>query len=195
MEVTDKAWGTGISSSSYAQTWRISQNNMPDDDTKSSPTDDIQKNQVGGRYRMLSHVHHVNRNKQSIKGAISTQRSARCTNVDNLEATCTVTPRRRSSRGYCNWGSRLRRHPAYGLVLKCLSRVFDLLTGSVHWRRNQRRLAFNRASQQRSHTCLQVNGGSGRLPARPGFFILLDSLRWWLIKGIYNWLYAGPTRT
>ena len=99
--------------------------------------------------------------------------------------------RRRSSRGYCNWGSRLRCHLAYGLVLTCLSRVFDLLTGSVHWRRNQRRLAFNRASQQRSHTCLQVNGGSGRLPARPGFFIVLDSLRWWLIKGIYNWLYAA----
>jgi hypothetical protein len=105
--------------------------------------------------------------------------------------------RRRSSRGYRRWGRRLRRrHLAYGLVLKCRSRVFHLLPGSVHWRRNQRRLAFNRASKQRSRTRFQFNGGSGHWPARPGFFIVLDfivldSLRWWLIKGIYKWLYAA----
>ena len=103
--------------------------------------------------------------------------------------------RRRSSRGYRRWGRRLlRRHLAYGLVLKCRYRAHDLLPGSVHWRRNQRRLAHNRSNKL--HSSIDARSASAGVEPvllywRRCFVIVLDLLRWWLIKGIYSWLDAA----
>ena len=103
--------------------------------------------------------------------------------------------RHRSSRGYRRWGRRLRRRRlAYGLVLKCRYRVHNLLPGSVHWRRNQRRLAYNRTSKLRSsNDARSASEGvnTGLLCWRRVFFIVLDLLQWWLIQGIYSWLDAA----
>ena len=90
--------------------------------------------------------------------------------------------RHRSSRGYRRWGRRVRRHRlAYCLILTCRSREFNLLPGSVHWRRNQRRLAYNRVSKgrswirtkQRFWNQTEFKGKNGHWNARPG---ILDHL-------------------